>query len=98
MSRAFVNEDAAFEPEPRYALPDPGSEFYDQAAARALLDGAHAGHTLSAEKATGYAWGEPRLVPHVEALMAEAMEAGDERTVRLGRRFLRAAARDSGGS
>jgi len=96
MSRAFVNEDATFDPEPRFRLPERESEYYDAAAARALLEGADAGHTLSAEKATGYAWGEPRLVPHVEAIMGEATEAGNERTIRLARRFLRAAARGPG--
>jgi hypothetical protein len=91
MSRAFVNEDATFEPEPRYSLPDRESPHYEEAAARALLEGANLGNTMSAEKATGFAWGEPCLVPHVEALAAEAEEAGDERMFRLARRFLRKA-------
>lgn len=91
MSRAFVNEDATFEPEPRYSLPDRESPHYQEAAARALLEGANLGNTMSAEKATGFAWGEPRLVPHVEALAAEAEQAGDERMFRLARRFLRKA-------
>ena len=93
MSRAFVNEDATFEPEPRYSLPDPDSEYYDEAAARALIEGANAGNTMSAEKATGYVWGEPSLVPHVRQLMREAEDAGDERMVKLARRFLRKAER-----
>ncbi|MDH3733164.1 MAG: hypothetical protein OEU54_06495 [Gemmatimonadota bacterium] len=92
MSRAFVNEDATFEPEPRYSLPDPESPYFDEAAARALLEGANAGNTMSAEKATGLRWGEARLVPHVEALIREAEEAGDTRMARLGKRFLRKAA------
>lgn len=91
MSRAFVNEDAASEPEPRYVLPDPGSPHFEEAAARALLEGANAGDTLSAEKATGIAWGEPRLAPHVRAILDEAEERGDARVARLARRFLRAA-------
>jgi hypothetical protein len=91
MSRAFVNEDAASEPEPRYNLPERDSPYYDDAAARVLLEGANAGNTLSAEKATGYPWGHPALVPQVKALMAEAKEIGDERTVTLARRFLRKA-------
>ena len=40
MSRAFVNEDAAEEPDPRYALPDRDSPHYPAAAARALLEAA----------------------------------------------------------
>lgn len=91
MSRAFVNEDATFEPEPRYSLPDRESPYYDEAAARALLEGANLGNTRSAEKATGYRWGEPVLAGHVEALMSEAAGAGDERMVRLARRYLRKA-------
>lgn len=91
MSRAFVNEDAASEPEPRYVLPDSGSPHFDEAAARALLEGANAGDTLSAEKATGLAWGAPRLAPHVRAILEEAEGRGDARTVRLARRFLEAA-------
>lgn len=95
MSRAFVNEDAAEEPEPRYALPDRDSPHYPAAAARALLEGAHIGNTQSAEQATGYAWGDASLAPHIEALIAEAEEEGDRRQARLGRRYLRAAERSS---
>ena len=93
MSRAFVNEDATHEPEPRYALPPRESPRFDAAAARALLEGAHIGNTQSAEAATGYEWGDPVLVPHIEALIREAEELGDERMARLGRRYLRAAQR-----
>ena len=52
MSRAFVNEDGPEGPPPLYGLPpreDPG---YPLAAARALLAGANAGDTASAELAT----------------------------------------------
>ncbi len=92
MSRAFVNEDAYYEPEPKFTLPPRGSPHYSRAAAHAMLDGANAGYTSSAEKATGYEWGDPILVPHMEALMAEADSLGDARTVTLCRRYLRAAA------
>jgi len=92
MSRAFVNEDATHEPEPRYVLPERSSPRYDAAAARALLEGAHVGNTQSAEAATGYQWGDPALVPHVEDLIREAKEIGDERMARLGRRYLKKAA------
>jgi hypothetical protein len=93
MSRAFVNEDATHEPEPRYVLPPRESPRFDAAAARALLEGAHVGNTRSAETATGYAWGDIALAPHIEDLIREAEGLGDERMARLGRRYLRAAGR-----
>ena len=87
MSRAFVKEDAA-DPEPRYNLPprtDPG---YDAAAAWALLEGANAGDSYGAELATGYRWGEPKLRPHVERILTQAKEEGNERLEQLAQRFL----------
>ena len=42
MSRAFVKEDD-HEPEPEYRLPDPDSDYYPEAAAWALIQGADAG-------------------------------------------------------
>jgi hypothetical protein len=87
VSRAFVKEDAGG-PEPRYNLPprtDPG---YDAAAARALLDGANAGDSYSAELATGYKWGEAKLRPHVKRILKQATEEGDERLEQLAQRFL----------
>jgi hypothetical protein len=92
MSRAFVNEDAGGEA-PRYALPpreDPG---YDAAAARALLKGADQGDSASAEAATGYVFGEPKLRPQVEQVLNEARATGDERLEQLAERFLRRASR-----
>jgi hypothetical protein len=91
VSRAFVKEDAGDEPQPRYSLPDPGSPYFDEAAAWALIEGANAGDTRSAEVATGCDWGEARLVPHVERILAEAEEADNLRVAQLARRFLRAA-------
>ena len=91
MSRAFVNEDAAQEPEPRYTLPERDSPQYAAAAARALVEGANLGDTRSAERATGYGWGDPELSSHIRALIAEAEAVGDDRTVRLGRRYLKKA-------
>ncbi len=91
MSRAFVKEDAGDEPQPRYSLPDPESPYFDEAAAWALIEGANAGDTRSAEVATGCDWGEARLVPHVERILAEAEEADNLRVAQLARRFLRAA-------
>ncbi len=96
MSRAFVNEDASSAPEPDYRLPPPDSDYYDEAAAWALLQGADAGDSRGAELATGYRWGEPLLAPHVEAILAEAEVSEQERVAQLARRFLRAA-RSAGG-
>ena len=93
MSRAFVNEDAGHFPEPRYDLPEAGSEYYDEASAWALIQGADAGDSRSAERATGYRWGEAKLVPHVEAILAGAEAEDRPRVAQLARRFLRAASR-----
>lgn len=89
MSRAFVNEDAASEPEPVYTLPDPDSPHFDGAAALALIEGANIGNTRSAEVATGYRWGEPCLIQHVEEILGEALAREDYRVEQLTRRFLR---------
>jgi hypothetical protein len=87
VSRAFVKEDAGG-PERRYVLPrrdDPG---YDEAAASALLEGADVGDSYGAERATGYRWGEPRLRPHVERILARARAEKNERMEQLAERFL----------
>ncbi len=89
MSRAFINEDASG-PEPRYNLPDKDDPSYDAAAARALIDGANVGDSYSAELATGYKWGEQKLRPHVQRILAAARKEGDERVAELAERFLRA--------
>ena len=94
MSRAFVNEDAgAGDAAPRFPLPDQDDPGFDSAAAHALLQGAHLGDTASAEAATGYYWGEPRLRPMVERILAEAREDGNERLEQLAERFLRVPSR-----
>jgi len=88
VSRAFVNEDSG-PPDPVYHLPrrdDPG---YDEAAARALIEGANAGDSHGAESATGYRFGEPKLRPHVERILADAIAEKNERVEQLARRFLR---------
>jgi hypothetical protein len=92
MSRAFVREDADHVPPGRFGLPpcdDPG---FDAAAAAALLEAARDANTPSAEAATGYRWGEPRLHPHVRRLLADAEalpeEERDQRYLRVARRFL----------
>jgi hypothetical protein len=90
MSMAFLRDDAEGEmPHRDYDLPareDPG---YDRAAARALLEAARVNETQLAERATGYYWGEERLKPFVETILADAERAGDDRLEQLARRFLR---------
>lgn len=94
MSRAFVNEDAGADPGPEYHLPEPDSPYYEEAAAWALIQGADEGDSRSAELATGYKWGEPALVPHVQAILEKALEEDQDRVAQLARRFLRAAGAD----
>jgi hypothetical protein len=91
MSRAFVKEDAGGwgDPGKRYSLPGRDDPGYDQAAAEALLEGARAGDTGSAESATGYYWGEQKLRPFVERIRVRAELEGDERMCQLADRFLR---------
>ena len=90
MSRAFVNEDAGGAvPRRSYGLPERDDPSFDAAAALALLEAARAGETASAEEATGYYWGEPKLHPHVRRLLAKARTAGDDRLEQLAERFLR---------
>ena len=91
MSRAFVNEDGPEGPPPLYSLPSRDDAAYPLAAARALLVGANAGDTASAEAATGYFWGDPTLRAEMNQLADEAMDRGDDRMDQLARRFLRAA-------
>ena len=80
MSRAFVKDDAESwgDPSRRIALPDRNDPGYDEAAAQAMLEAARDGQTGSAEMATGYYWGEGRLKPHVERILARALDAGYE--------------------
>jgi hypothetical protein len=90
MSRAFVNEDAgAGNAPPRFNLPPRKDPSFDLAAAHALLQGADQGDTASAESATGYYWGEPKLRPLVERILVEARQDGNERLEQLAERFLR---------
>lgn len=91
MSRAFVNEDAGGGPEPEYRLPEPGSPYYREAAAWALIQGANQGDSRGAEDATGYRWGDHVLVPEVRVILAGAEKRGEDRVAQLARRFLRAA-------
>ena len=91
MSRAFVNEDAAGQPDPEYRLPDADSPYYPEAAAWALIQGADEGDTRSAEDATGYRWGAPELISNMESILSEAEQSGQDRVAQLARRYLRAA-------
>lgn len=91
MSRAFVKEDSGPDPGPRYKLPDPDSPYYDEAAAWALLEGADAGDSRSAELATGYRWGDRKLVPHMQQILEQARSQNESRLETLARRYLRAA-------
>lgn len=93
MSRAFVREDGDEPVAPgRYSLPAEDDPGFDAAAARALLEAARDADTPSAEVATGYRWGEPRLRPHVRRLLEEAEALPeyeqDRRYIRLAKRFL----------
>jgi len=90
VSRAFVNEDAGSgSPGKRYVLPDRNDPSFDAVAAEVLLEAAREGETESAERATGYYWGEQKLHEHVRRLLRRAQEAGDDRLETLARRFLR---------
>ncbi len=90
MSRAFLRDDAEGEmPRRNYGLPDRDDPEFDRRAARALLEAARVGETQLAERATGYYWGEPKLKPFVQELLAEAVKAQDDRLEQLASRFLR---------
>ena len=90
MSRAFLRDDAEGEmPFRDYGLPPRDDPDYDRIAAQALLEAARVSETQLAERATGYYWGEPKLKPYVEVLLAEAEKSGDDRMEQLARRFLR---------
>ena len=90
MSRAFLRDDAEGEmPRRFYDLPERDDPGYDRAAAKALLTAARVNETQLAERATGYYWGEPRLKPFVQEMLAEAERTGDDRLEQLARRFLR---------
>ncbi len=92
MSRAFVNEDAGQwgNPGRRFSLPERDDPDFDRAAAEAMLEAAREGDTGSAEMATGYYWGEPKLKPFVKEILARLGNGGDERAVQLAERFLKA--------
>jgi len=89
MSRAFVGEHESWgDPGYRISLPPRDDPGFDAAAAEAILEAARAGQTGSAEMATGYYWGEPRLFPAVRAILDRARSRDDERLVELCERWL----------
>lgn len=89
MSRAFVREDGSDDTPARdFALPPRDDPDFDAAAAAALLEAARVGETASAEQATGYYWGEPRLREHVQRILERASREGDDRLEQVARRFL----------
>lgn len=90
MSRAFVNEDAGSGgPGKDFGLPARDDPTYDAVGAEVLLEAAREGDTSSAEQATGYYWGEPKLRDHVRTILDRAQASGDDRLEQLARRFLR---------
>jgi hypothetical protein len=90
VSRAFVNEDAGSgEPVKGFGLPSRDDPGFDAVAAEVLLEAARNGDTSSAERATGYYWGEPRLKEHVRRILERARKTGDDRLEQLAERFLR---------
>lgn len=90
MSRAFVKDEGAWgNPLRRFNLPPKDDPGFDAAAAETLLEAARDGDTASAELATGYYWGEPRLAPHVGRLLDRARAQRDETLIALAERFLR---------
>ena len=92
MSRAFVKEDEGYVPPGRFGLPPRDDPGFDAAAAQALLEAARDANTGSAESATGYRWGEPRLHEHVrrilDAELARPEMEQDLRFIRVARRFV----------
>ncbi|MDZ4673267.1 MAG: hypothetical protein SGI84_02370 [Gemmatimonadota bacterium] len=94
MSRAFTKEDAdGPSPQDRYRLPPPEDPGFEEAVARALLQGANEGDSMGAEEATGYLWGDKRLVLIVTRIRDDAERMEDDRMESLANRFLREAAR-----
>jgi hypothetical protein len=89
VSRAFTKEGEGWDdPSYRVSLPPRDDPGFDAAAADALLEAARDGKTGSAEAATGYYWGEPKLRPFVQQALDRALKSGDERLAQVARRYL----------
>ena len=96
MSRAFVrDDDSEIRPQPEFDLPPRDDPGFDAAAAAALLEGARVSEIVAAEEATGCRWGEPRLRPHVERILARARADRDDRLEQVAERYLRTPPRPS---
>ena len=90
MSRAFLRDDPPdLRPQLNHRLPPRDHPSYDEAAARALLEGARVSEVMAAEDDTGYRWGEAKLRPFVERILAEARAEKDDRLEQVAERFLR---------
>ena len=90
MSMAFLRDDPPdLRPQLNHRLPPRDDPSYDEAAARALLEGARVSEVMVAEDETGYRWGELRLRPHVERLLVQARVERDDRLEQVAERFLR---------
>ena len=90
MSMAFLRDDPPdLRPQLNHRLPARDDPSYDEAAARALLEGARVSEVMVAEDETGYRWGELRLRPHVERLLVQARVERDDRLEQVAERFLR---------
>lgn len=88
MSRAFAREDPNDPLDKDFGLPNRDDPAFDEIAARVILEAARNGDTESAERATGYYWGEERLRPYVRQILNEALATGDDRLAQLARRFV----------
>jgi hypothetical protein len=76
-------------PRRNYGLPERDDPEFERIAARALLEAACVNETQLAERATGFYWGEPRLRPFVEEMLAEAERTKNDRLEQVARRYLR---------
>lgn len=87
---AFLRDDPPdLRPQLNHRLPPRDDPSFDEAAARALLEGARVSEIMVAEDETGCRWGEPRLRPHVEKLLQQARAEQDDRLEQVAERFLR---------
>lgn len=87
---AFLRDDPPdLRPQLNHRLPPRDDPSFDEAAARALLEGARVSEIMAAEDETGCRWGEPRLRSHVEKLLQQARAEKDDRLEQVAERFLR---------
>ena len=87
---AFLRDDPPdLRPQLNHRLPPRDDPGFDAAAARALLEGARVSEVMVAEDETGYRFGEPKLKPFVEIILAEARKERDDRLEQVAERFLR---------